>query len=693
MEILSPAGKMEHIKVAIDEKANAVYGGLKKWNARNKAINFSSEEYNYLVNELHKHNIKFYLTLNILMLDEEIDEAIQFLKNNTLPDAFISTDIGLILALQENFPEVPVHLSTQFGCHNIDDVRYAKTLKSSRAILSRELTLNEIEKIRDNSDLELECFVWGSQCLSFSGLCFFGSLINGGAGNRGKCMITCRDIYEIDENKGHYLYVPDMDCINLISKLDKFDCLKLEGRRRNPEEIRNILKTINNKIHSDKECGYLYGTSLIQNGLYEKINSRVKPYKKASEFNNIDDNDILIRFKDGKPVKFVDLVEDEDTYYMYTEIKKPYKINKKNIFIDISIDGNIISEVLYLNHKGEGHTFFCGKDDCVEVNFSDFINELESTNKDINVYKIKYIKNIDGKIYINKEDYKKIINYIFEDCRIASVSRLTNKSFKIDKLYLETREIEVAKEFLNDNQVKVIYDIETVSNLKNIDEIVNILEDQVIYKLPLFNWESEELEPFLRKLNDKEVMFTRFSQIQLFRNIDLKKKYADYTMYIWNKKTLNYLIKNGFSEFSASPELSYERNKQIYGNSTMQVIIGGKLPLVFTRNCFSHLYKCSSCNLCRTKPKHIKNVDKDLEFDILCNTDYRYILNNEPILNDYSRMKVGKNTKFKYVTNGQSLDDIKESVCIFKGNNYFEELRKLKYWNGCYECNLIDGKD
>ena len=100
MEILSPSSNMEHIKVAIDHKANAVYGGIKKWNARNKAINFSNEEYNYLINELHKHGIKFFLTLNILMLDEEIDEAIEFLKNNTLPDSFIVTDIGLIRRLK-----------------------------------------------------------------------------------------------------------------------------------------------------------------------------------------------------------------------------------------------------------------------------------------------------------------------------------------------------------------------------------------------------------------------------------------------------------------------------------------------------------------------------------------------------------------------------------------------------------------
>ena len=240
MEILSPASNMKHIQVAIDEKANAVYGGLKKWNARNKAINFTNEEYNMLIKELHKNNIKFFLTLNILMLDEEINEVIEFLKNNSLPDAFIVTDIGLIRELHKFFPKVPLHFSTQFGAHNIDDVNYIKSLGGERAILARELTLDEINNIKKQTDIELECFIWGSQCLSFSGLCFFGTLINGGGGNRGKCIITCRDIYSINNDKGHFLYVPDMDCLNLVSKLNDIDCLKLEGRRRNPEEIRKI---------------------------------------------------------------------------------------------------------------------------------------------------------------------------------------------------------------------------------------------------------------------------------------------------------------------------------------------------------------------------------------------------------------------------------------------------------------------
>ena len=309
MEILSPASNMEHIEVAIDEKANAVYGGLKKWNARNKAINFTTEEYNYLIDELHKNGIKFYLTLNILMLDEEISEVIKFLKNNKLPDAFIVTDVGLINELYKEFPQVPLHFSTQFGIHNLDDIDFIKALNGERAILSRELTLEELNKIKVNTDIETECFIWGSQCLSFSGLCFFGTLINGGGGNRGKCIITCR-------------------------------------------EIKQILNQINNGIKSKRNAGYLFGVNVKNNGLYEDINSRTKPFMKAMELENINNDDVCVLYKDDKPIEFTTDYMNENVMYIFTELKKPYIINKKNLCIDLQIsDKNVVQEILYMNYK------------------------------------------------------------------------------------------------------------------------------------------------------------------------------------------------------------------------------------------------------------------------------------------------------------------------------------------------------
>lgn len=692
MEILSPASNMNHIKVAIDSKANAVYGGLKKWNARNKAINFTTEEYNILIEELHKNNIKFFLTLNILMLDDEIKEVIDFLKQNTLPDAFIVTDMGLVQELHKEFPNVPLHFSTQFGAHNIDDVNYIKSLNGERAILSRELTLTEINNIKENTDIELECFIWGSQCLSFSGLCFFGTLINGGGGNRGKCIITCRDIYSINSNKGHHLYVPDMDCIDLKSKLDGIDCLKLEGRRRNPKEIKEILEKINNNISSSKSVGYLLGTSIKDNNLYEKINTRTKPFMKAKDLENINENDICLKYENNIPISFSQDYFDDNVMYIYTEFKKSYNINKKNLSLDLVIDNNIIKEVLYMNYKGDGKTFFGNNENLIEIDFNKLINIIENNNSNINIYKIKYQRTNDKKIYINSDVYDDLIKYILKDCENKEY-KIINNILKLNTLYLDTMDLNVIDRFINDDFVKIIYDISTINNLKQIENVINKYGNKIIYKLPMFNWKSEKLIPYLSLLENKEVMFTRFTQLYLCKDIIFKKKYVDYTIYAWNKKTLKYLKDYGIKEFTISPELSYETNKNIFENNNMQVIIGGKLPLVYTRNCFSHLFGCGNCKNNQCNKKNIKNDDKNLDFEILCNDDYRYILNINPILNDYSKINITKNTTFRYSTLGQNIELIEESINCFKKENYYKELKNISFWENSYECNLLEGKE
>lgn len=692
MEILSPASNLDHIKVAIDHKANAVYGGLKHWNARNKAINFTTDEYNYLIEMLHRNNIKFFLTLNILMLDEEIEDVITFLKNNTLPDSFIVTDMGLIRRLHREFPSVPLHFSTQFGCHNIDDVNYVEKLGGERAILARELTQDEVFKIENNTNIEIECFIWGSQCLSFSGLCFFGTLINGGGGNRGKCMITCRDLYSVNNDLGHYLYVPDMDCTNLKSKLSNIDCLKIEGRRRPPDEIAKVLDDINNNIVSKRNAGYLYGLTTDKNNLFEKINSRIKPVMNACELENITPNDICIEYIDGIPIKFSTEYENPNVKYIYTEIKKDYIINKKNLMIDFVLNDNVISEILLVNHKGNGHTFYGNNKHLCELNVDEFIESIEKENENINIYKIKYKRGKEDKLFINSDLISELKEYILNDCKNKQEIRIKN-NLKIKQLLLETRDLNIVDEFVNNKKIKIIYDIATTNNLKKLKSIIDEYSDKIIYKLPLFNWKSEELLEYYKLLKDKEVMFTRFTQIDLTKEIKFKKKYVDYTIYVWNKETLEYLKENCIDEFTASPELNFSTNNKILKKEKMQVILGGKLPMVYTRNCFKNIYKCKNCLENRKNIKSIHNEDKNLEFEILCNEEYRYILNKTPILNDYSRLPINDNISYRYCCLGHSIDEIKNVVDSIEKDNYYDYLKSLDTWKNSYECNLIDGKD
>ena len=693
MEILSPASNMEHIKVAIEHKANAVYGGLKKWNARNKAINFSDEEYNLLIEELHKNNIKFFLTLNILMLDEEIEDVIKFLKNNKLPDSFIVADIGLIRRLNREFPDVPLHFSTQFGAHTTDDVNYIKSLGGKRAILARELTKEEVENIRNNTNIELETFIWGSQCLSFSGLCFFGTLINGGGGNRGKCIITCRDVYSVNGEKGHYLYVPDMDCISSIKDLNDIDCLKLEGRRRNPKEIANILDKIKSNSCNSEKVGYLYGENIKDNNQYEKINSRIKPIYSPNELLNINKFDVFVDFNGTKPICFSENIHNGKSKYVYSEIKKDYDMSKKNITLDFKISNSNIKEILYVNFKGDGHTFFESNDNYIKFDFIKFRDELEKLNPSINLYKIIYKRNIKDEYFISQSMYNEVLNYICDNCYNENNNNYYNENFSLKELYIETSNEKIIDKYIDDKFIKIIFNIETISNLQNIDYFISKYNDKIIYKLPMFNWNNLNLFKYYKQLENKEVMFTRLSQIYLTEKINFKKKYTDYTVYIWNKEALNYLKENGIEEFSGSPELNYELNKRIFGDNKFQMIIAGKIPLVYTRGCFGHILGCKLCLSNKEKYKEIKNEDKNLLFDIVCKDDYRILYYKYPILNNYKKVEVVENTKFRYIVSNESLEELEKIIKIIKEKDFYNKLKKEQFYSNSYECNLIESRD
>lgn len=204
MEILAPAGSIEQGYSAIEAGCDAIYGGLKIGNARQRAKNFTLNEYSQILNYCKSKNVKFYLTLNTLLRSDELTEILDLLKSIELPDAVIVADIGLIHALLAAFPSLPIHASTQFGTSSLNDVLFLESIGVTRAVLSRELTLDEIKHIKENSHIELEVFVFGTQCALFSGQCLWGGLICESSGNRGKCNGMCRDFYKCNNLIGQF---------------------------------------------------------------------------------------------------------------------------------------------------------------------------------------------------------------------------------------------------------------------------------------------------------------------------------------------------------------------------------------------------------------------------------------------------------------------------------------------------------
>lgn len=239
-ELLAPAGNMESFLVALNNGADAIYLGIDEFNARGNIENFNLENIEEVTNLAHLFGIKIYITLNILISDSEMEKVVdlagKLLKAKI--DAFIIQDLGLAMAIKNTYPNAVLHASTQMGICNLEGAKLVKKLGFTRVVLARETPLEEIRRIHENCDIEIEYFVQGALCVAYSGNCYFSSLQAGASGNRGKCKQFCRLPYIISDGRtqkeGYLLSAKDFCMIDRLSDLTSTGVcsLKIEGRAR-----------------------------------------------------------------------------------------------------------------------------------------------------------------------------------------------------------------------------------------------------------------------------------------------------------------------------------------------------------------------------------------------------------------------------------------------------------------------------
>ena len=243
IELLSPVGDFECLKAAVQNGADAVYLGASSFSARAKATNFNSEELLEAIKYAKLRNVSVHLALNTLIKNEEFEDAVNLAINayNLGVDAIIIQDLGLASYLLKNYPEITLHASTQMTVHNLAGVKQLEKMGFKRVVLSRELSLDDIKYIRENTSIELEVFIHGALCISYSGQCLLSSMIGGRSGNRGLCAQPCRLPYELYENdkildKGYLLSPRDNCSIEYLPELIKLgiNSFKIEGRMKTP---------------------------------------------------------------------------------------------------------------------------------------------------------------------------------------------------------------------------------------------------------------------------------------------------------------------------------------------------------------------------------------------------------------------------------------------------------------------------
>ncbi|MEW6518043.1 MAG: peptidase U32 family protein [Thermodesulfobacteriota bacterium] len=244
-ELLAPAGSIEAFFAAMENGADAVYCGLKEFSARLKARNFTVAEVDRLTACAHQRQRRLYVTLNTLLKEAELPRLVDLLAQLAAigVDGIIIQDLGLWRLARTYFPQLPLHASTQMAVHNAAGVRQLEKMGFVRAVLARELSLEEIADIRRQTTIELEHFVHGALCFSISGQCFFSSTLAGMSGNRGRCAQPCRRRYQHHQQSGYFFSTSDLCAIDLLPELSKAGVMsfKIEGRMKSAEYVARVV--------------------------------------------------------------------------------------------------------------------------------------------------------------------------------------------------------------------------------------------------------------------------------------------------------------------------------------------------------------------------------------------------------------------------------------------------------------------
>lgn len=272
-ELLAPAGSFEGVRAAVQSGANAVYLGFGTFNARRGAKNFSREEMAQAIAYCRARGVKTNVTFNIVALDRELAEAMEDVRflNEAGADALIVQDLGVARLIRQCAPQLALHASTQMTVHTLDGALAAKELGFSRVVLSRECTLEEIEKITKESGIETEVFVHGALCMCYSGQCYMSAVIGQRSGNRGMCAQPCRLPYTYqDGKKGSPLSLKDLCAAKWIPTLTQMgvSSFKIEGRMKRPEYSAVVTKVYADLLREQR------GPTQEENEILRKVFSR-----------------------------------------------------------------------------------------------------------------------------------------------------------------------------------------------------------------------------------------------------------------------------------------------------------------------------------------------------------------------------------------------------------------------------------
>ena len=409
IDLLSPVGDFDCLKAAVQNGANSVYFGANLFSARAYASNFDLKQLEDVILYAKTRGVKTNLTLNTLVTDDEFDKAFELAEKAYKfgIDAIIVQDLGLAKQLIKQFPDLDIHASTQMTIHNLQGVLKMEDLGFKRVVLSRELSIQEIEYICSNSNIEIECFIHGALCISYSGQCLFSSMVGGRSGNRGKCAQPCRLPYQLLENdkkinQGHLLSTRDLCGLDYIPDLINagVTCLKIEGRMKNPEYVATVTR-IYRKYIDLAESGKEYIVDEIDRKTLLQVFNR--GMSSSGHLSNEPNKNLIFKEKPNNMGLFLGKVEkyNKNKGYITVKLQEPIEIGD-TISLEKESGTYNVSELM-LKDKNIKDTFI-GQTVTIgrmkgNINLGDKIYKISS--KKLNLLAQQSIKNENRKISLN----------------------------------------------------------------------------------------------------------------------------------------------------------------------------------------------------------------------------------------------------------------------------------------------------
>lgn len=622
IELLSPAGNMDCLKAAIMAGCDAVYLGGNSFGARNYAINFDNEQLIEAINYAHLYGVKVYVTVNTLIYEDEVERFIDYIdflhKNNV--DALIMQDLGMIDLVRKTYPNIEIHASTQMHIHNLEGIKMAEALGIKRAVLARETDIETINNIRKNTNLELEIFIHGALCVSYSGQCLMSSILGGRSGNRGTCTQCCRMPYDLISdnkviNKDKYLLsTKDLNTLEYIKELidNGVNSLKIEGRMKRPEYVYYVTylyrkaidsyletKKINIQEEEINKLKKIFNRNFTKGFLFNEENNNYVNQFRPNHI-GIDIGKVLAYSKNKVTIKLTSDVNQEDGIRILSDKEDSgcilNKIYKDGKLVNKAFKGDIISFYLKGNIDINDRVVkTTDKNDLVQIQ-----NEINANKRKIKIDgeviikigKPIVLKITDGrndvilksdeevslanKLPITKEDVIKKLNklgdtpFIFNNLDIELEDNSFVRLFELNNIRRNAIDILIKKRQYQIPYKKEEYYIDLLDN--NIEKGINVLVDNEEFYLKIKNKNIKNIyvdndlyykyndERFILKLPRVINKYEENNNSLLVGEIGSLYKYkninTDFSLNVTNSYTVAFLNSIGVKIITLSYELT-----------------------------------------------------------------------------------------------------------------------------------------